>query len=219
MTERRLPPNASMVQPVEGSKLCAPSAERNCQVLCDLLAQVAPKSGKALELASGTGQHAVAFANRLDNLNWQPSEPNEARRASINAYVVEADLRNLESAIELDVTKPGWGASVSGHSLIVVINLTHLITMPEVVTMLNEAAHALDGGGRFVIYGPFMRAGELTSEGDAAFHSSLTAQDPQIGYKDDFDMLDAAQAAGFGIAEVVEMPANNLALVLEKPAI
>jgi hypothetical protein len=84
--------------------------------------------------------------------------------------------------------------------------------------VIGESAAALAPGGRLVVYGPFMRAGELTSDGDARFHASLVAQDPEIGYKDDFDVLDMAVEAGLSVAEVVEMPSNNLALVLEKPA-
>jgi len=84
------------------------------------------------------------------------------------------------------------------------------------VKRIHEAARALAPGGRLVIYGPFMRAGELTSDGDASFHAGLIARDPAIGYKDDFDMMDLIQGAGLDMAEVIEMPANNLALVAQK---
>ena len=72
-------------------------------------------------------------------------------------------------------------------------------------------------GGRIVIYGPFMRGGDLTSDGDIAFHASLQSENPAIGYKDDFDIMDLLQQAGLDMAQVVEMPANNLALIAEKP--
>lgn len=185
--------------------------------MCDLLERVAPARGAALEIASGTGQHIVAFAARLPALTWQPSEPDATRRASIDAYVAEAGLANLLSACHLDAATRGWGTAFHGQSLIVLLNLLHLISTGEARILIDEAAQALAPGGRFVVYGPFMRAGVLTSEGDKRFHSSLATHDPDIGYKDDAAVLAMAQDAGLTVAEIFEMPANNLAIVLEKP--
>ncbi|MCE8509855.1 DUF938 domain-containing protein [Ruegeria pomeroyi] len=214
----RNPPSvASIATTGEGARMLAPAAERNVGVLCDLLEQVAPHQGRALELASGTGQHVSAFAARLPGLHWQPTEVDAQRRASIDAYCKGLD--NVAAARELNATRPGWGANWAGQDLVVLINLLHLISEDEAATLIAEAAAALAPGGRLVIYGPFMRAGELTSEGDARFHAALTSEDPEIGYKDDFDTIDLMQAAGLEMAEVVEMPANNLALIAEKPRI
>ena len=105
------------------------------------------------------------------------------------------------------------------HDLIVLVNLLHLISWPETRTLIGEAAAALVPGGRLVIYGPFLRDGALTSDGDAAFHASLTAADPEIGYKNDADIRAALKAAGLEPREAVEMPANNLTLVAEKPTV
>ena len=215
---RKLPPTASVTIPGDGAKLVAPAAVRNANAIGDLLAEVAPKSGHAMELASGTGQHITAFAAQFPDLHWQPTEVNAARRASIDAHVAEAGLSNLSPALPLDACAPGWGAAHVGQDLILLVNLLHLISTPEATRLIHEAATALAPGGRFVIYGPFMRGGELTSEGDAAFHASLTAQDPLIGYKDDFDVLDLLEAAGLEIVQVIEMPANNLALVAGRTA-
>ncbi|MEP3332495.1 DUF938 domain-containing protein [Sedimentitalea sp.] len=216
---RPVPETASIATPTNDGRLNAPSAERNRQPLCDLLAKVAPQTGSALEIASGTGQHVIAFAACLPDLTWQPTEPDPTRRASIDSYVTEAGLPNLLPARDLDAAAPGWGAAHQGQSLIVLINLLHLISTAEAQVLIDEAALALAPNGRFVVYGPFMRAGELTSEGDERFHASLRTTDPDIGYKDDFDVLDWAQAAGLTPLEIIEMPANNLAIVLQKPAI
>ncbi len=219
MTNRlTLPDSASIANKAEGDKLVAPSAERNCAALCDLLDQVAPRQGRALEIASGTGQHVVAFAARLPGLLWQPSDPDPARRASIDAYAGESGCANLSPARDLDASRPGWAADLSGQDLITLSNLLHLIPMDWVEVLIAEAALALAPGGRLVLYGPFMRAGELTSAGDAAFHASLTAQDPRLGYKDDFDVIELIQRAGMELIEAIEMPANNLALIAQKPA-
>ena len=215
MTVRTPPGTASVAEPAADGKLFAPASERTAAAITDLLREVAPETGEALELASGTGQHIVAFAAALPGLNWQPTEPDPVRRASIDAYRAEAGLENLHSAQDLDATVPGWGATRQAD-LIVLVNLLHLISDSEAETLIREAAKALRPNGVLVVYGPFMRAGELTSEGDRAFHASLIAHDPETGYKDDFDTLDLMQSASLSAALVMEMPANNLALVAKR---
>jgi len=217
MTRRlNLPDSASAARPGADGKLCAPSAERNCDPICDLVALYGPGEGRALELASGTGQHAVALARRLPALTWQPSDVAQERLASIRAWVTEAGLPNLRDPVEIDATSPGWGADHGGQDLVLLVNLLHLISDAEAETLIREAARALVPGGRFIVYGPFLRAGELTSEGDARFHESLKAQDPEIGYKDDFDVIDWMMAAGLELAHAIEMPANNLSLIAHR---
>lgn len=215
MTVRTPPGTASVAESTAGGKLFAPASERNVTAITDLLREVAPETGEALELASGTGQHIAAFAAALPGLQWQPTEPDPVRRGSIEAYRVEAGLANLHSPEDLDATVPGWGAARKAD-LIVLVNLLHLISDSEAETLIREAAEALRPNGVLVVYGPFMRAGELTSEGDRTFHASLVAHDPETGYKDDFDTLDLMQSAGLSVALVVEMPANNLALVAKR---
>ncbi|MEY8839022.1 DUF938 domain-containing protein, partial [Cribrihabitans sp. XS_ASV171] len=145
------------------------------------------------------------------------TEPDADRRASIDAWA--EGLENVAPAVALDAVRAGWSAEHAGQDLIVLVNLLHLISTPETETLIAEAAQALATGGRLVVYGPFLRAGELTSEGDARFDATLRSQDPEIGYKDDFDVMDLMQGAGLEMVLVVEMPANNLALVAERPAI
>lgn len=215
MPIRSVPGTASIASPADG-KLFAPSAARNLASLCDLLADVAPKTGTALELASGTGQHVVGYAERLPGVQWQPSEPDPQRLDSINAYVRQAGLENLLPAMALDATALGWSNQIAPVDFIMLSNLLHLISAIEVQILIREAAQALAAEGRLVIYGPFMRAGELTSPGDLSFHASLTQHDPEIGYKDDFDVLDWCEDVRLTAIKVVEMPANNLALVLSK---
>ena len=215
MAVRSVPDTASVALP-DGGKLFAPSAARNLQPLCDLLAQVAPTQGKALEIASGTGQHVVGYAARLPGLIWQPTEVDALRHASINAHVADTKLRNVLPARVLDATAPGWGGEMAGQDLIVLSNLLHLISKDEVRSLITEAAKALAQGGRLVIYGPFLRSDALTSDSDATFHASLIAHDPETGYKDDFDTMDCLQEAGLDMVDMIEMPANNLALIAER---
>jgi len=214
----RLPPSASVAHSASGEMLFAPSAERNTGVLLDVLAEHAPASGDVLEIASGTGQHVSAFASALPALHWHPSELDPARRASIDAYTAKAKLQNVSTAIELDISKPGWGAAVAYKDLITCVNLTHLIPESAVRTMITEVAAALSAQGRFMLYGPFKRAGILTSAGDARFDAELRAADRAIGYKDDLDIRHWLGDAGLSAVQTLDMPANNLCMIAERPA-
>lgn len=215
--QRDLPPTASFAQSTGGGRLHAPSAERNAEAICALVADHAPELGRALEIASGTGQHMVKLAARLPALEWQPSDIDPERRRSIDAWLGEAALSNVHPAIDLNAATPGWSTNHGGQDVILLVNLLHLISTPEATTVISEVAKALAPGGIFVLYGPFLRDGETTSEGDASFDASLRAQDPEIGYKDNWDIIDWLQAQFLDLVEVVEMPANNLAFVARKP--
>ncbi|MEQ9694951.1 DUF938 domain-containing protein [Shimia sp. SDUM112013] len=213
-----LPPSASVVAPDTDGRLFAPAADRNAAAIVEVAASHAPKTaGPALELASGTGQHSVALAKAIPQLRWQPTEIDATRRASIDAYVAEAKLPNLARAIQLDATAPGWGLDHAGQSMILLANLLHLISESEARTLIHEAAEALAPGGILMIYGPFRRDDELTSDGDVAFHQSLQAADPEIGYKSDFEVLEWGLSCFLDYADMIEMPANNLSILWRKP--
>lgn len=219
MTPRRtLPPNASVAHAGEDARMHAPAAERNAAAITEALCESSPRAGRALELASGTGQHAVAFARAMPGLDWQPSEVDADRRASIDAHAHAAGLPNLRAAIPLDATEAGWGARHAGQALIVLVNLLHLISADEVQSVIREAATALVPGGVFAVYGPFLRDGQATSDGDARFHVSLVAQDPALGYKDVAVVEGWLKAQGLHLSRTVEMPANNLLLLAVRPA-
>ncbi|MEM9550975.1 MAG: DUF938 domain-containing protein [Pseudomonadota bacterium] len=213
---RKPPPTASIVQPGTGAKMHAPAAERNVDALCALLQRLCPEPGDALELASGTGQHVIRFAAQHPSLHWQPTEPDRDRRNSIDAWATEAGLPNIAPAQPLDACAPGWSARWPDRSLIIVVNLLHLISTPDAQTLVREAALALAPKGTLLIYGPFMRNGALTSEGDARFHASLVETDPDIGYKSDRDLMAWLALVGLPHVDLVEMPANNLGVIAKR---
>ncbi|MDF1728068.1 MAG: DUF938 domain-containing protein [Sulfitobacter sp.] len=213
-----LPPTASVAEEAGGGKLYAPAAERNAAAIAALLVTHAPRTGRALEIASGTGQHLVAFAQTLPDLDWQPTDVEEARRASIDARVAEAGVTNSASAVPLDLGTPGWSDEWPPFDLIVLVNLLHLLPTPTVTTGLQEIGKALAPGGLFLLYGPFKRAGVLTSAGDARFDAELREADPLIGYKDDRDLHRWAADAGLTVTDQIEMPANNLVFLCRKAA-
>lgn len=210
-----LPDTASVVETGPDGRMFAPSAARNIEAIAAVLAEHAPQSGAALEIASGTGEHIAHLAPQHSGLSWQPSDPDAARRRSIDAH--GQDIANLRPAIDLDAATPGWSAEHRGLDLILLVNLLHLIPEAAAKTLIAEAALALAPGGRFVLYGPFLRDGETTSDGDARFNASLIAQDPTIGYKDDWDVIDWLQHNWLELVQVIEMPANNLCFVARKP--
>ena len=205
---------ASYAHTTEGAKLFAPSAARNVEAISDVLSAHAPESGNALEIASGTGQHIAAFAARLPKLNWQPTELDASRRASIDVYT--AEMGNVAAAEELDATSQGWHVSYKGQALITLANLLHLISEQEARTVVAEAGQALALGGILHLYGPFLRDGETTSAGDAAFNAKLRAHDSEVGYKDDWDVIEWIHAAGLELVQVLEMPANNMSFVAKR---
>lgn len=212
-----LPDSASFATPEPDGKLFAPSAARNVEAITALLTELNP-TGQALEIASGTGQHVVHFAAALPEVHWQPTEIDPARRASIAAYLAEANLPNIAAPITLDATAPDWGADHAGKNLITLCNLLHLISAEEARTLVTEAAQALAADGLLMIYGPFKRGDRLISEGDVNFDTSLRTQDPDIGYKSDATVIAWGEAAGLTVLPPREMPANNLALLWRKPA-
>lgn len=220
MSIRNLPPSASVTRQTTGAKQIMPAANRNGEAICDLVAQAIKGQGykTALEIASGTGQHVLQHAFRNPEIAWQPSDVDTARLSSIDAYAKDAAKGAILPALHLDATQPGWSNTVPPHDLIILVNLLHLISEPETETILSETAKALTPGGTFVIYGPFMRSGTLTSEGDKRFHNDLRTADPAIGYKNDTYIARLIQSNALALHQTIEMPANNLAFVARRDA-
>ena len=211
-----LPDTASVANSQGDERLFAPSAERNSKPIINLIKRIAPKSGEALEIASGTGQHIIKMALALPNLSWLPSEVDEKRLKSITAWIKNENLQNIKSPVYLDATETGWAKNIPHYDFILLVNLLHLISWNETKTLLSELSKALKRNGVALIYGPFMRNGQLTSEGDHNFHNSLIQTDPDIGYKNDLDVRKLFFNSGLLLLETVEMPANNLACILQK---
>ena len=213
---KNIPLTASVVQEKSGGCLHSPAAERNLTQIIDLVCRYSPKSGNALEIASGTGQHIIELAAAVPGLVWQPSDIDETRLSSIASRSRAKQLPNLKSPIRLDATDKGWSALCPNQDFILLVNLLHLVSESEVEVIISGISQSLVQGGRCVIYGPFMRSGTLTSSGDKAFHQSLTEADPDIGYKDDAWMFDLFQQRELEVVKIVEMPANNLTFVIER---
>ena len=213
---KNIPSTASVVQEKSDGCLHSPAAARNSAQIIELVCNYAPVNGNALEIASGTGQHIVDLAAAVPSLVWQPSDIDEARLNSIATRSLAKQLPNLLPPIRLDVTDKGWSALCPNQDFILLVNLLHLVSAAEVRAIISGISQSLAEDGRCVIYGPFMRNGVLSSSGDKVFHQSLMEADPDIGYKDDAWMFDLFSRQSLKIIRTLEMPANNLAFVMEK---
>jgi SAM-dependent methyltransferase len=194
----------------------APAAERNKAAILDVLAQVLPQHGLVLEVASGTGQHVVHFAGALPALSWQPSDPDPAMRASIADYVAASGLPNVAAPLALDTRAPHW--PLERADAIVCSNMIHIAPWSAAEGLVRGAARLLGAGAPLVLYGPFQRAGRHTAPSNAAFDESLRQRDPEWGVRDLDDVEALAQEQGFGLDQVVAMPANNLTAVFMRVA-
>ena len=214
---KNLPATACVTNLEADGRLNAPSALRNAEPIVELVREIAIKPGNALEIASGTGQHVVKLAAALPFLNWQPSDVDETRIKSIRSWSNDYHLTNLNPPCLLDATKEGWAAEHHDQDLILLVNLLHLISIEETKVLVKEVYKALAPKGVSIIYGPFMRSGELISKSDMEFHHSLINTDPDLGYKNDLDMLNLFGEAGLVHLSTNKMPANNLAFITQKP--
>jgi len=189
------------------------SADRNKAPILDVLARVLPKRGVVLEIASGTGQHVIHFARALSHLTWQPSDADAELRHSIVLRVREERLANVNPPIDLDVSRRPWPLRTADAA--VCINLIHVAPWSATLALFEGAKALLPAQHVLVLYGPYRRFGAHTSASNAQFDSDLRAQEPEWGLRDLEAVSEVAARAGFVLAEIVEMPANNLSLVFE----
>lgn len=190
------------------------AAERNKGPILDVLARVLPGRGIVLEIASGTGQHVIHFAKALPGLTWQPSDSDAELRDSILLRVREERLANINPPIDLDVTRLPWPLRTADAA--VCINMIHVAPWSATLALFEGAKALLPARHFLFLYGPYRRFGGHTSESNARFDSDLRAQNPEWGLRDLEAVSEVAARAGFVLAEIVEMPANNFSLVFER---
>jgi len=192
----------------------APAAERNREPILAVLARVLPASGTVLEIASGTGQHAIHFAAALPHIVWQPSDADDEARASIAAWTAQSGLANVRAPLALDVRDASWG--IEAADAIVCINMIHISPWASAQALIAGAGRLLGPGGVLFLYGPYRRGGAHTAPSNAAFDAQLQGRNPEWGVRDMEDVVALADAAGFAADEPVAMPANNFSLVFRK---
>ncbi len=192
----------------------APAAARNREPIADVLVGQLPDSGLVLEVASGTGEHAVHFAARFPHLRWQPSDPDEDALASIAAWSAEAGLANIEPPLRIDASAADW--PVHQADAILCINMVHISPVAASEGLVAAAARLLPEGGPLVFYGPWLEAEVETAESNWAFDASLKSRNPAWGLRDTAWMDELAASHGLRRTHRREMPANNIMLVYRK---
>jgi SAM-dependent methyltransferase len=193
----------------------SPPAERNRGPILEVLSRVLPARGRALEIAAGTGQHAVHFAAGLPGWTWCPSDPDPSALASIALWAAEAGLPNLQPAIELDVLAEPW--PVQGpFDAVFCANMLHISPWATCAALMRGAACVSAPDGALLTYGPYFIVGQEPSAGNTAFDADLKARNPAWGIRFLHDVAAQAQAAGWQLQETVSMPANNMTLVFRR---
>lgn len=192
----------------------APAALRNREPIAEVLADWLPASGLVLEIASGTGEHAVHFAERFPTLEWQPSDIHPDALGSIAARVEDARLPNLRRPIKLDASHVGWGTERA--DAVLSINMVHISPWSAALGLIDGAAHLLVGGGPLILYGPWLKDDIETAPSNLEFDASLKARDPEWGLRRVEDFAEAAARKGFALEQVRAMPANNLMLLFRR---
>jgi|TARA_R100000049_G_C1954964_1_gene107558 hypothetical protein len=195
----------------------SPAAQRNREPIGDALADVLPRAGRVLEIASGTGEHVVHLAARFPDLHWHPTDPDASARASIAAYVSEAGFENIGPPEMLDAASSPGQWPFDAADAILCVNMID-ISPWEASEGLFAGAEALlpREDGPLVLYGPYLERDVETAPSNLAFDESLKARDPRWGLRDIADVDALGARHGFVRARRVAMPANNLLLVYRK---
>jgi hypothetical protein len=192
----------------------APAAARNRQPILDVLRPRLPARGLVLEIASGSGEHIVHFAEALPGLVFQPTDPNADARASIDDWVGTRGLGNVRAALALDTTAGIW--PTDGADAVLCCNMIHIAPWEAAVGLIAGASHMLSSGGMLYLYGPYRRDGAHTAPGNEAFDLDLRRRNPAWGVRDLEAVTALAGDRGFGAPEIIDMPANNLSLVFKR---
>lgn len=200
----------------EDARQYAPSAARNRDPIWSVLQHHLPAEGVVLEIASGSGEHAVHFAQRANPaLIFQPSDADARARASIDAWVAAAGLPNLRPALALDVTAEAW--PIARADAVLCFNMIHIAPWEAAIGLMRGAARILPPGGVLFLYGPFKREGRHTAPSNEAFDRDfLKARNPAWGVRDLEAVAACASESGFGPPQIEEMPANNLCVIFRR---
>jgi len=199
-------------------KRYAPATHRNRDPILDVLREVLPRRGRVLEVAAGTGEHAIHFAGALPEIVWHPTDADPSCLTSIDAWAAEAELPNVAPAALLDAVTGPWpgGAKTSAErpfDAVLCCNMIHIAPWEACVGLLTGAGRVLTDGGLLVMYGPFSEDGRHTAPSNVTFDASLRAQSPKWGVRDLSDVAAEAARHGLKFEQRFSMPANNLTVV------
>jgi hypothetical protein len=190
----------------------APATARNREPILAVLRDFLPATGLILEIASGTGEHVSYFAERLPDLDWQPSDPDPDAIASTTAWA--EGIPNIRTPLQLDAAAPDW--PISRADAMLCINMVHISPWAATQGLFAGAARVLPQGAPLYLYGPYRRADVPTTPSNEAFDASLSARNPGWGLRQLDDVIVVAERTGFRFDRLVEMPANNLSVIFRR---
>lgn len=195
----------------------SPAAQRNQDHILAQLQALLPTAGLALEIASGTGQHAAHFAAALPGWRWQPTDWHDDRFASITGWALQSGAHNVQRPLRLDVLSSTWPTDGprldTAFDLIYCANMLHIAPWACCAGLMQGAARHLAPGGQLITYGPYLEDNVPTSPGNLHFDASLRAEDASWGIRHMNDVAAVAAHAGLVLKQRIPMPANNLLLV------
>lgn len=192
----------------------APATERNREAIAEHLVALLAGARSVLEVASGSGQHAAYFAQRLPHLRWQPSDADPSNLASIDAWVREAGVPNVSPAVVLATTQQSW--PTDPVDAIFCANMIHISPFASCLGLFDGAQELLSDQGLLILYGPYRIGGQHTAPSNASFDASLQERDPSWGVRDLEVVCDEAAARGLAFRERFAMPANNQLVIFAK---
>ncbi len=192
--------------------LFAAATARNRAPILEVLRRLLAPDARVLEIASGSGEHAVFMARAMPGLVWQPSDPERRARDSIADWTRQEGLANVRPPLDIDVRAADWGAG-DAFDAVVAINMVHIAPWEATQGLFAGAARLLGAGGRLFLYGPYLRDGRHTAPSNAEFDRWLKDRDPAFGVRELADVVDLGERHGLVLRETVDMPANNLSLV------
>jgi SAM-dependent methyltransferase len=195
----------------------APAARRNASAILEVLRRILPESGTVLEIGSGTGQHAAAFASALTPLRWLPSDPDPDQRASIASWIAEIDGAAPLQPRAINAASADWDVRPEdGITAIVTVNVMHISPWAVCQGLVANAGRLLPTSGVLYLYGPFKRAGQHTAPSNAAFDANLQARNPEWGVRNLDDIATLGEDAGLILDPVIDMPSNNFSVVFRR---
>jgi len=201
----------------ETARRDAPATRRNAAAILEVLRETLPEAGTILEIGSGTGQHASAFAPALAPRLWLPSDPDPGQRASIAAWIADMDPPRPLPPRAIDAAAPEWDVRAEDNiTAITSANVIHISPWSTSQGLIAGAGRILPPGGVLHFYGPFKRGGVHTTDSNAAFDASLRARDPAWGVRDLDDIEALAKTAGLILDRVIDMPSNNFSVVFKR---
>ncbi len=204
-----------MLDPLPPEARLAPAAARNRDPILEAPRPNLPHTGLVLEIAAGSGEHALHFAAALPSLRWLPADPDPEARASISAWRAHAGSPNLLAPVALDARHPeSW--PVVEADVIVCINMVHIAPWAATTGLMAGAGRILPPGGLLFLYGPFMEADCKTAPSNQAFHLDLRHRNPEWGLRDLHEVDVAARREGLARQARIAMPTENLSLVYRK---